>query len=110
MAREDHGRVCFAFVFACVVGKTPKTPNLSPMADNAITRGGIRGLGSPLDICGQLSISKFFEKFYLLFAVDTPMERVKDNSQGCKFSGSCLISGYLVSVQAFFRFSMCKSI
>ena len=29
----------------------PKTPNLSPMADDTITQGGIRGLGSPLYIC-----------------------------------------------------------
>ena len=48
MAHEDRGCICFA----CVVGKKPKTPNLSPMADDAITRGGIRGLGSPLYICG----------------------------------------------------------
>ena len=45
--------------FVCVwggVGRNPKTPDLSPMADDAITRGGgggggIRGLGSPLCIC-----------------------------------------------------------
>ena len=36
-----------------VVGKNPNTPNLNPMAmaDDAITRGGIRGMGSPLYIC-----------------------------------------------------------
>ena len=39
------------FVSACVVGKNLNTSNLSPMADYAITRGGIRGLGSPLYIC-----------------------------------------------------------
>ena len=39
--------------FACLVGKNPETPNLSPMADDAITWGGMRGLGSPLYICGQ---------------------------------------------------------
>ena len=33
--------------FACVLSKTLKTPNLSPMADDAITWGGMRGLGSP---------------------------------------------------------------
>ena len=37
--------VAGAFVL-CVVGKNPKTPNLSPMADDAITWGGIGGLGS----------------------------------------------------------------
>ena len=41
------GRILFAFVFACVVGKKQKTPNLSPMADKAITQGGIQDLGSP---------------------------------------------------------------
>ena len=36
----------------CVwIGKNPKTPNLSPMADDAITRGNI-GLGSPAYIYG----------------------------------------------------------
>ena len=51
-ARKDRGRIGFAFVFACVVGKNPKTPDLKPMADDAITLGGIRGLGSPLYIRG----------------------------------------------------------
>ena len=46
------GRICFAFVFVCVESKNRKTPNLSSMADDVITRGGIRGLGSPLYICG----------------------------------------------------------
>ena len=35
-----------------VVTKNPKTPNLNPMADDAITRGGIQGLGSPMYVCG----------------------------------------------------------
>ena len=43
----------FVFVFAYVVSKNPKTPNLSPMADNAITQDGIGGLGSPLCIYGH---------------------------------------------------------
>ena len=30
-----------------MVDKNAKTPNLSPMADDAITQCGIRGLGSP---------------------------------------------------------------
>ena len=51
-AHENHGRILLAFVSACVVSKNPKTLNLSPMADDAITWGGIRGLGSPLYICG----------------------------------------------------------
>ena len=51
MARKDRGHICFAFVSACVVGKNPKTHNLSPMADEAISQGGIQGLGSLLYIC-----------------------------------------------------------
>ena len=53
MVREDCGRILFVRVSACVVGKNPNTPNLSPMADEAITQEGIRGLSSPLYICGQ---------------------------------------------------------
>ena len=67
--REDRGRICFAFVFACVVGKNPKTPNLSPMADNAITRGGIQCLGSPLYIYGNATayLTCNSQTFYLLY-------------------------------------------
>ena len=54
-ASKDSGCICFTFAFAWVVGKNMKTSNLSPMADDTITRGGIRGLGSPLYICGVLS-------------------------------------------------------
>ena len=43
-------------VFVSVVGKNPKTLNLSPVADNAITRGGIQDLGSPLYICGIITL------------------------------------------------------
>ena len=40
--------ICF-----CTFGQQkPEDPNLSQMADDAITRGGIRGLGSPSYICG----------------------------------------------------------
>ena len=46
MTHKYCGQVCFAFVFACIVGKNQKTPKLSPMADDATTRGGIGGLGS----------------------------------------------------------------
>ena len=41
--------------FACLVGKIPKTPKLSPMADNAITQGDIEGLGSLVYICGMMA-------------------------------------------------------
>ena len=44
----------FCICFQCVIGKNPKTPNLSPMANNAITRGG-RGLGSPVYIYGGMA-------------------------------------------------------
>ena len=64
MAREDRGQICFAFVFACVVDQNPKTPNLSPVADNAITQGSIQGLGSPSYICGSNSPSIEGNKFY----------------------------------------------
>ena len=47
-AREGCGRIHFV----CVVVKNQKTPNLSPMVDDAITRGGIRSLGSPVYIYG----------------------------------------------------------
>ena len=53
MAHEDRGRTGFVFVLAYVVGKNPKTPNLSPMADDAITWGGIGGLGYPVYIYGH---------------------------------------------------------
>ena len=51
MVHDDSEPVGFAFVFACVVGKNPKTPKLSPMADDAITRGGIGSLGYLMYIC-----------------------------------------------------------
>ena len=38
VACKDRGRICIAFVFAYVVGKDPKTPNLSFRVDEAITR------------------------------------------------------------------------
>ena len=49
-----HTKIVDAFVHACfanVVDKNSKTPNLSPVADDAITWGDIQGLGSPLYIC-----------------------------------------------------------
>ena len=57
MAREDREIICFAFVFACVVGKDLKTPKLSPMAGNSITQGVIGGLGFLVYICGTPSPS-----------------------------------------------------
>ena len=58
MVREDCERSCFTFIFGYVVGifgcmvcKNQETPKLSSMADDAITRGGIGGLGSLVYIC-----------------------------------------------------------
>ena len=53
-ALEDRERICFAFDFACVVGKNPKPPKLSSMADDAITRGSIGSLVSLMYICGNI--------------------------------------------------------
>ena len=49
--REDCERICFAFALACVVGKNPKTPKFSPMADDTITQGSIGSLVSLVCIC-----------------------------------------------------------
>ena len=51
----QRSQIMDAFVLACVVGKNLKTPNLSPLADDAITRGSIQSLGSPLYICETLT-------------------------------------------------------
>ena len=53
--REYHERICFAFALVCEVGKTPK---LSPMAEDAITQGGIGSLVSLVYICGLILHSK----------------------------------------------------
>ena len=53
MAHKDCGRILFAFVSKCVVGKEPNTPNWSLMADDAITRCGIGVLGSQILYCGD---------------------------------------------------------
>ena len=59
MACEDNRHICFA----CVVGKNLQTPNLSPMADDAITRGGINvgGLESPVHIYADHTQSNYKE-------------------------------------------------
>ena len=44
----------------CVVGKNQNTPNLSPMADDAITRGGILGLGSPFYIFDSIPLQYMY--------------------------------------------------
>ena len=50
---------CFVFVFACVVGKNLKIPNLSPIRlttplHGAVYTGSIQSLGSSLYICGLI--------------------------------------------------------
>ena len=55
---KDHEHICFAFIFVCVVGKNLKSPKLSPMADDAITRGGIGGLVSLVHICVCISCNE----------------------------------------------------
>ena len=45
-------KIVSALIFACMVGKNPQTLKLSPIADNAIIRGSIGGLGSLVYICG----------------------------------------------------------
>ena len=61
-----------AFVFAYVVGINWKTFNLSPMADDAITRGGIQGLGSPVYIyvqyCAVTSCNYYFMITWVLIS------------------------------------------
>ena len=70
MAREDRERICFVFAFACVVGKNPKTAKLSPMADDAITRGGVGSLVSPLYICGSNANLLLRTRFAMMPASD----------------------------------------
>ena len=41
----------FSASSACIVGKNPKTPKMSPLADDAIKQGGIGRLGSLVYIC-----------------------------------------------------------
>ena len=55
---EDRERICFAFVFACVVGKNLKTPKLSPLADDAITRGSIGISVSTVEVSMSINVSQ----------------------------------------------------
>ena len=52
---EDHGCNCFVYV----VSRNSKTPNLNPVADDSITKGGIQGMGAPLYICGKYTDMEF---------------------------------------------------
>ena len=86
MEREDRGHICFELICTCVVGKNPKTPNLNPMADDAVTWGGIRDLGTPLYSCGwhsALSVTTTYLSSHLHHLYPTPrinqMEKKKKN-------------------------------
>ena len=48
-------------MFLRVWSAKPEDPNLSPMADDAITQVGIRGLGFSMNICGS-AITVMFVK------------------------------------------------
>ena len=66
---QDHGRICFTFAFVCVICRNLKTPNLCPMADNAITRGSIQGLGSLVYVCGtgtHAQLQQFMHKIDII--------------------------------------------
>ena len=70
MTCKDRDRIGFAFVFACMVGKILNTPKLSLMADKAIIRNNIGGLGSLVYIWGKVIASfdtKISENFFLTF-------------------------------------------
>ena len=66
------------FVSACLVGKNPKTPNLSSMADDAITRGGIGVLGSRFYICG-LNFLSLWEWMWRNFSNLRPVFSLQEN-------------------------------
>ena len=44
MAHKAHGRTCFVIVFVPVVIINPKMHNFWPMADDAITLDGMKGV------------------------------------------------------------------
>ena len=52
LVQKDCGRSLFGFISECVVGKKLNTSHWSSMADGAITRGSIGGLGSLVYISG----------------------------------------------------------
>ena len=58
---KDGEHIVFALFFACMVGKVPKTPKLSPIADDAITQGDIVGLGSLVNICEYYLLKGSFD-------------------------------------------------
>ena len=59
MAREDHGCICFVFVFCMCSQQKSKHPQFEPKADDAINQGGTPGVGSPLYICGMKIYVKY---------------------------------------------------
>ena len=94
--RKDCGRVLFAFVSGCVVGKTPNTPNWGSMADNAITWGGIGVLGSSFYICrthpSQLNLAAQRQEHHSL------REVVTVTSNKSSFIGTSFVF-FIISIQ-----------
>ena len=53
--------------FVCVCGRQkPEDPQLSPIADDAITRGGLGGLVSLVNICDPIAIFLFKKSILFL--------------------------------------------
>ena len=78
---------CFALFcfFAFVVGTTQKTPKLSPMAGDAITRSDIGGLRSLVDICAILHCA--FPASYILYDFKLTWTSIRSR-------GSCALRAY----------------
>ena len=87
VARKDHKRIYFAFALACVVGKNLKSPpkKLSPMADHAITRGGIGSLVSLVYICDAKWYMKCALYMWLPNRCNVPCWKPFSNSDPQKF-------------------------
>ena len=68
-----RAKIVSAFVLRLLLrvwsAKTRRPPKLSPMADDAITRGGIGSLVSPLYICGMyINMFKYVSHYCRAFA------------------------------------------
>ena len=67
-----------------------KTPKLSPMADDAITRGGIGGLGSLVYIC--VCIANIFSNLRQLYITNTSQDLIQNKHSMCTFQQSAVTS------------------
>ena len=75
MASYYHERICFAFVFARLVAKNPKTPNLGPMADESMPLH--REVYKVWDLlCISVDSPKDFEKHIIKFQVFYIVENI----------------------------------